>query len=169
MRRCLAVCKRLLPCFCSLTAGFFSSFSLIVFFFFSRASAKSKTRPAFCTSPIAPLLWTVTVPPPDISSCADPCLRAIAQSFIHSRLLLRAVLFGSVRSSSDCKNQEVLLSPYSFYNTDHLNTLNASEKSAVLRIIFKANSSGTKEERGDNLIFYFTHHQDSRNALWCFE
>lgn len=38
--------------------------------------------------------------------------------------------------------------------------------------IFKANTAGTKEERGGNLIFYFTHHhwrEDSKNALCCFE
>lgn len=96
------------------------------------------------------------------------CVPSLSPSFIHAYSYVQSCLVLCVQAQT-AKTKRFFLPPYSFYNTDQLNTLNTSAKSAVLRIIFKANSSGTKEESGDNLIFYFTHHQDSRNALWCSE
>lgn len=113
-RACGAVCKRLLPCFCSLTAVFFFSFSLIVFFCAKlpaprvRKDLRFAHHHSFLFCGLSPFLRLTS------NLGADPCWRAFAQSFIHSRLLLRAVLFGSLRSSSDRKKQEVLFSPLVF-------------------------------------------------------
>lgn len=99
---------------------------------------------------------------------------SLSPSFIHAYSYVQSCLVLCVQAQT-AKNKRFFFFPpsYSFSITEKLNTLKTTEKSAILRIIFKANSSGTKEERGGNLIFYFTHHQhwreDSRNALWCIE
>lgn len=165
MRRCLAVCKRLLPCFCGLTAVF-PSFSLIGFFPVPAPRVRKDLRFAhhhsllFCgLSPSLRLTSNLVLIPAGVPS--------LSPSFIHAYSYVQSSLVLCVQAQT-AKTKRFFY-PWSFYITEQLNTLNTSEKSAVLRIIFKANSSGTKEESGDNLIFYFTHHQDSRNALWCFE
>lgn len=151
---------------------FFSSFSLIgffflLFFFVPAPRVRKDLRFAhrhsllFCgLSPFLRLTSNLVLIP--------ACVPSLSPSFIHAYSYVQSCLVLCVQAQT-AKTKRFFLPPYSFYNTDQLNTLNTSAKSAVLRIIFKANSSGTKEESGDNLIFYFTHHQDSRNALWCSE
>lgn len=155
-----------------LLLGFFpSSFSLIVFFFLLFCQSCPEPRVGkdlhlhittlLCSfvdchrSSAWHLIWRWSV---------LACLRSV----LLSRLHLRAVLFGSLRWSSDSRIQEVPFSVFFLYFGQIKNYI----REICSFEDFKAKTTGTKKERGSKLIFYFTHHhwrEDSRNALCCLE
>lgn len=74
-------------------------FFFVVFFF--RASAKSKKRPAFCTPPLSPLLWTVTVPLLTSNLVLIPaCVPSLSPSFIHAYSYVQSCLVLCVQAQT---------------------------------------------------------------------
>lgn len=106
-------------------------------------------------------------------SCPDPFTVwfASSQSFIHSRLLLRAVLFGSLRYPAQTEKQGNFFPPLSLFFRIKETPLEPLKNWQFWRIVDRYKRDERGQSQSFNILFYASTTRSleriQQNALWC--